>query len=105
MYIDESAFREFYKTPVEIYALTKNSDYSNGAKTAFICSINADIQPFDGNMESLDFGQQIKKRIKLYCGSCDAVCEGNYAITDGMSYRIVYVERRNLGICAVLERV
>lgn len=97
------AFSRFYKTPVKIYGIKSGSSYSKAAVMELLCSVNADIQPYGGGLSEEDFGLSVSRRFKMYCGECDDVREGNYAEFDGKRYRIVLVERWNMGITAILD--
>lgn len=97
------AFSRFYKTPVKIYRIKSGSSYSQPAVTEFLCSVTADIQPYGGGLEEKDFGLSVKRRFKMYCGDGDNIREGDYAEFDGGRYRIISVERWNMGIAAILD--
>lgn len=68
-----------------------------------LCSVNADIQPYEGGLSEKDFGFSVNRKFKMYCGERDEVREGNYAEFDGKRYRIISVERWNMGIAAILD--
>lgn len=99
----EKVFSRFYKTPVKIFSVKQGSSYRNEAETEQVCSILADLQPYGGGMEEKQFGLEVKRRLKMYCGDCGEIAEGGYAEADGRRYRIISVERRSMGIVAVLE--
>lgn len=99
----KEAFSRFYKTPVKIFRIKHGSSYQKEAQTERVCSVLADLQPYGGGMEEKQFGLEVKRGLKMYCGDCSEITEGGYAEADGRKYRIISVERRNMGIVAVLE--
>ncbi len=101
----EKAFARFYKTPVNIYEVTRSSSYSIPAKTEPLCSVLADVQPREGGLCEEEYGFTLKRRFKMYCGVCDQIREGQLAEFDGIKCRITLVERRSIGIAAMLEEV
>ncbi len=101
----EKAFARFYKTPVNIYEVTRPSSYSMPAKTELLCSVSADIQPRDGGLCEEQYGFTLKRKFKMYCGVCGQIREGQLAEFDGIRCRITLVERRSIGTEAMLEEV
>lgn len=101
----EKAFARFYKTPVNIYEVTRASSYSMPAETEFLCSVLADVQPREGGICEEEYGFTLKRRFKMYCGVCNQIREGQLAEFEGIRCRIILVERQNIGLTAMLEEV
>lgn len=99
----KNAFSRFYKTPVKIFRIKHGSSYREEAQTEQVCSVLADLQPYGGGMDEKQFGLEVKRGFKMYCGDCGEIAEGGYAETDGRIYRIISVQRRSMGVVAVLE--
>lgn len=100
-----SAFSEFYKTPIEIYRVICNSSYGTEAETELICSVSADVQPMDGELAEKAFGNEVKKRFKIFTAPSGEIHEGRFAKFDGTMYKIVCVKKYDTGIEAVIEGV
>lgn len=98
-------FAQFYKTPVEIYRLTNGSSYSDSADTELIGSVMADIQPFGGGLDDMDYGLNAKRKFTMYSSDCSDISEGGFVKIDGTLYQITYVEHWEMGIAAVIERM
>lgn len=100
----KKAFSRFYTTAVEIYRIKSNSTYYEPAKTELVCSVLADIQPYESGLHEEEYGLRVERMMKMYCEECGDVREGNYASADGEIYRIKSVKRWNMGIEALLEK-
>lgn len=98
-------FSVFYKTPIEIYRVISNSAYDREAETELICSVLADVQPLDGDLAEKDFGNETKKRFKVFSSSCEEFHEGRFVKLDEVMYKIVRVQKYDTGITAVIEGV
>lgn len=96
-------FNIFYDTSVDIYSSEGQSGYDCIAEKTFSGSVICDIQPVEDCMEPKMYGQEINREYKLFCDSKDFINEGGYALCGGRWYRIVSVQRRKLGMSALLR--
>ena len=72
-------------------------------------SIFCDVQPYKtgttDKMNKTEYGLSPFATKKLFCPDNDLIKGGALAQIDGKMYRIIYIEKRNMGMMAIAEEV
>ena len=85
-------FSVFYDSQVKIYKNNSGGDYGTSAEKSFLKSISADVQPVTLSLSDREYGLSPNVKAKMF-----------FAETGGTEYRITGLQKRGLGMCAVLE--
>lgn len=93
----------FYDNTVEVVERTETGAYSKTVAERVISTINADIQPYSGDLALEHYGYDIKCEKRMYFTQNDDVKAGNYIRYEGVLYRIIRAESRKMGSIAFLK--
>ena len=101
-------FKRFYDTKADVYDDLWDTKYSSEKKCEYHGSIMADIQPFRvGTIDSIKkekYGVSPDSTKKLYCENNDILKQGMLVDIGTALYRCAYVEKRDMGMMAVLRQ-
>lgn len=102
-------FKRFYNTAVDLYNDFGDMKYTSEKSCVYLGSIMADIQPFRvGTIESLkkkEYGFAPDSTKKLFCADNDLLKQGVLLEFEGVKYRCAYVEKRLMGMMAVVRQM
>ncbi len=98
-------FSVFYDSQVKIYKNSSGGAYGTSAEKSFLKSISADVQPLTLSLSDREYGLSPNVKAKMFFAltDSDGVAVGDCAETGGTEYRITGLQKRGLGMCAVLE--
>lgn len=98
-------FKRFYNTDVKLLEIKETGVYTKTHTVTELCSIKADIQPYNGGLAAKDYGLEVECQKRMFCNNNEHLTEGNYAEISGQRYRIIYVDAWDMGAAAVLQMV
>ncbi len=98
-------FKRFYNTDVKILSIKETGAYTKTQTVTELCSIKADVQPYNGGLAAKEYGLEIECQKRMFCERNGYLTEGNYAEIGGQRYRIIYVEDWDSGATALLQAV
>lgn len=98
-------FDIFRNTRAEVFEASGISGYGTAAEMTLLYVISADIQPISGSVDDKEYSLTEERRMRMFYSGEHSIAVGNFIRTDGVMYRVEYVEKRSLGAMAVLKEV
>lgn len=98
-------FKRFYTTEVKLVSITETGAYTKTQTVKELCSIKADVQPYNGGLAAKEYGLEKECQKRMFCDNNEHLTEGNYAEIYGRRYKIIYAEPWNMGAAAILQEV
>lgn len=98
-------FKRFYNTEVKLVSITETGAYTKTREVKELCSLKADLQPYNGGLLAKEYGLEAECQKRMFCDNNEYLTEGNYAEIYGDRYKILYVETWDAGAAAILQAV
>lgn len=98
-------FSRFYNTDVKLLKITETGAYSKTRTVTELCSIMADVQPYNGGLLAKEYGLETECQRRMFCDNNKNISVGNYAEIHGQRYKIIYSAPWNFGAIVILQRV
>lgn len=96
-------FDIFRDKRAEIFEASGISEYSSNAGMTLSEVIPADIQPVSGAVKDEDFSLVGERSVRMFYDGKYNIKAGDFVRSDGVMYRVEYVEKRILGNMALLR--
>lgn len=98
-------FSRFYNTDVKLLEIKETGAYSKTRQVTELCSIKADIQPYNGGLLAKEYGLEAECQKRMFCENNEHLTEGNYTEIHGQRYKIIYAEAWDMGAAVILQKV
>lgn len=98
-------FKRFYNTEVKLVRITETGAYTKTHQVKELCSIKADVQPYNGGLAAKEYGLEAECQKRIFCDNNENLTEGNYAQIGVQRYKIIYAEPWDMGAAAILQAV
>ncbi len=103
--VKSNPFKRFYTQEVKLLEITETGAYTKTQTVRELCSLKADVQPYNGGLAAKDYGLETECQKRMFCDNNEHLTEGNYAETGGGRYKIIYAEPWDMGAVVILRKV
>lgn len=98
-------FKRFYNTDIKLLEIKEVGVYSKTHTVTELCSIKADVQPYNGGLAEKEYGLVEECQLRVFCDNSEHISVGNYAEIHGQRYKIIYSAPWNFGAVVILQKV